>query len=297
MWKHLAIARLNYQDLILVQEGEEEDLFYPVHEDDIHVDVYDEDPQPLVALLGDHVDASRSLPWSGTYTLRQFDGDLLTHSPAGVINFTLPGCGETSGPVTGTGMDGAGDFTIIGRILGSSIVFNQRHVSTAVEMRRWQGGINEEHNKIEGSWGPIGTLGDNFDALLEDSDVTGHFELQVVPIRFSFLEPSSAELVSNRPRALWQFAIKTVLNVLKIGAGNVSWAYLQNRRLIRKRFLELYSRLDDEYFSWIPYSSRAPLSATEADELARHAAMCTKSDLQFYRKLCMAFQRRRVFHW
>ena len=314
----MSVTEFTYEDLNFVKEDHHEDLFFPPHDDNLHVDMYDQDlrPNPILSkvddgsrsnidtlqnsdpvlrLLGDG--AARSVPWSGTYTLRDFEGNFSTKTSAGIFHLTLPANDARNGSVTGSGVDGAGDFTIVGRLNGTSLLFNQQHTSTAVEVRRWQGSINEERNEIQGFWGLLATPEDNFDVLLDESGITSRFSLCVVPLRLPYLDPSPDELTSSRPRALWRFAIETVINVLRIRAGHFSWTYLNHRRQVRKRFLELYSRLDYDSSSWVPYGNRLPLSISESEELANIAAMCSDIDLRFYRRLCAALQRRRIFHW
>lgn len=291
------MASITYDDLDLVNEShEEEDLLYPPEDDSLHVEIYDEDTEPLPLLAGD--DASKSSAWGGTLSLKDFNGTFSTKRSAGVIHLDLSPKGDDDRVIAGTGLDGSGDFVVDGRIrCGRLIAYNQLYNSSTAGKRRFQGTINWERKEIEGVWGPLGDLGEDFNKALEDSDVSGSFVLVPISTRFAYLEPSQDELSSNKPLAMWRFAIHTVVNLLRIRAGRFSWSYLSDRRRVRKRFLDLYHRLDDESFSWVPYDSRPALSLEESDELASLVMMCSKHDLQFYRRLSKTLQRRGVFHW
>ena len=313
----MSVSQYTHESMDFMKESHEENLFFPGHDDTLHVDVYDKTPQ-LTSLLFEVDDspdfycqdsesalrlldnrAEKALLWCGTYTLRDLEGNFSTsaRSPAGVFSLKLPARDEEGGPVTGSGIDSAGDFTIVGRLEGPSLVFNQKHISDAVGARRWQGTINEKRNEVEGSWGPLGTLENSFDVLLEDSGITSRFSLHIAPFWIPYLEPLPGNPPSSRPRLLWHFAIKTVVHLIRISTGHFSWPYLKYRREVRKRFLELYGRLNDELFSWIPYDARQPLSTAESEELANISALCSDADLRFYRTLCTALQRRRIYHW
>ena len=312
----MSVSEFTHEDLDFMKESCDEELFFPVHDDSLSLDVYDKNPR-LITLLSkvddgpDPTNNSESTPqflgdraggvssWHGACTLRDFEGNFPTStgSPAGILHLKLPTREKKSGPVTGSGVDSGGDFTIVGRLEGTLLVFDQKHVSSVVEVRRWQGTMNQTRNEIDGSWGVATTPKDNFDDLLDESEITSRFHLREIPFWIPYLEPVPGSPPSNRILLLWDFAIRTVLHLVRISTGHFSWRYLNYRREVRKRFLELYSRLSDESFSWIPYHARQSLSTSESEELAKISVLCSNSDLQFYRKLCVALQRRRTFQW
>ena len=294
LWQHIGVsAGLTYDDLDLVKEDHDpDDLFYPPFDDHIPLEVYDEDVVRNVPLFGNSTGEKRV--WTGSYWQKQMDGSYGGKKPEGVIHLTLPAVGQ-DGPVSGSGMDGLGDFTIAGFLRGSSLVYEVQYTSKYYASPRYQGTLNTERDEFEGVYGYLETPDNAFETQLQDSDIAGRFEHRIAAIRFSFLEPTAEELASSRPRALWRFAIDSVLNLVRIRAGHFSWPYLKDRRRVRKRFLELYRRLENQ-------SSRLPdhtgaLSTEEADELGSLVSICSPQDLCFYKQLSKVLQRREIVHW
>ncbi|EKM49057.1 uncharacterized protein PHACADRAFT_188983, partial [Phanerochaete carnosa HHB-10118-sp] len=289
LYRHFKVCNITYTDLDIVKEDEPpEPLLYPEQDLDPHVEIYDEGEVQYTPISDGH-----SAVWSGHTSTKQFDGTFTGRFSVGVLYLTLPADGGGGdGVVTGSGMDGTGDFTVTGKLQGSAISFNKERASG---IQRYSGTLSVECDEIVGIFGTLNDFG-NFDTVLEDSAVLGRFELHVAPIRFSYLEPSQEALAANRARALWRFAIDSILNVVRIKAGHFKWSYLKDRRRIRQRFIKLYGRLDANAFPGLP-SYQTALSADESEELASLAALCSKQDLQLYRKLSLIIRRRQAVHW
>lgn len=239
--------------------------------------------------------------WSGFHLLKQVDGTFAGKASAGIIHLHISPAGVDSGLVTGTGTDYTGDFSIEGTLDGSNVVYNKQYTSHDGYKIRYQGTLSNERDALEGLWGTSNKANggniDDLSVLLDDADVTGRFEYRIAPSRFSFIKVDEEEHAANKPRALWKFALQTVRNLVRIRNGHFSWEYLKERRRIRQRFLDLFSRLDDPASSWPYVGSKPNLTLAESEELAGLVAMLPKSDLQLYKRLSVALQRRRVIHW
>lgn len=293
LWRHFTIFTVTYADLNNVKEDEPlEALLYPEQDLNPHVEVYDEVDVHLPSLSDGPT--GRSAVWTGHFSNKQYDDTFTGRHSAGVLYLALPPEGD-DGPVTGSGVDGSGNFTITGKLHGSAIIYNKEWDSSTVSTIRLSGTINSTRDEVEGVYGLMDDI-DNLDAILEDSAVLGQFHHRIAPLRFPFLKPSEEALATNKAHALWRFAIDSVLNVVRIKAGRFSWPYLKDRRRTRHRFIELYNRLDENEFQGLPPRQK-PLSEEESDELGSLAAQCSKQDLQLYRKLALIVRCRHSIHW
>ena len=300
LWNNFTVCLITYDDLDLCKEDVTDKLLYDSPDDSLHLEVYDDEPDCQIPLLSGGT-AEQPSTWSGFHLLKQVDGTFAGKTSAGIVHLHLPPLGVGSGPVTGTGTDYTGDFSIEGTLDGSTMVYNKCYTSQEGYRVRYQGTLSAERDALEGVWGNPSKAndksGDDLVTPLDDADITGRFVYSIAPSRFSFIKVDEEERAANKPRALWKFAIQTVRNLVRIKAGLFSWEYLEERRKIRKRFLALFSRLEDPSSSW-PYASSLPaLTPEESEELAALVAMLPKDDLQFYKRLSAALQRRRTIHW
>ena len=300
LWKYYALVPgVSLSDLRSHLEGEDDpvELLHPVEDEQNPVEAYDVPGGgqiPLVSGVADY--KARVSVWSGLSFVTRFDEEPLVWTPPpGIMVLTLPPWGESEGPVTGFGMDGAGDFYIEGYLHGESIVYNQRHSSGRTEPQRYQGKLTTQYSTIGGDWGSLGDLGDNFNTSLEGSKFAGSFQYSVVGVRISSLEPSDSS--TGKYRALWDFAIKSTLTLVKARHGHLTSVYVKERKRVTKRFLELSPRLVEDASSGLPYDYRSSLSDDEITELAGLIALCSERDVGFYRRLSAALERRRINHW
>lgn len=295
--RQLDLCRCTYDDLDMCAEDAPDTLLYPSPDDSLHLEVYDEPSQHAIPLL----DPNAPSTWSGSHIVKQFDGSFAVRSSAGVMHLCLPTVDVVSGLVTGGGTDYLGDFIITGAVEGSSITFTKQYLADATHTLRYHGKLSADRDEMEGDWGsPAGpTTGEAADsAPLKDLDIKGRFEYRIAPMRLSFVQPNAEDLASNRSKALWRFACDMVKHLLRIRRGHFSWEYLRNRRTVRKRFLVLFGRLDDQ--SWALLSivgKRDPLSPDESAELATLVSTLSENDFKFYKRLSAALKRRRILHW
>lgn len=297
---HFAVCKIYYEDLKLCQYSPTASLLYETPDDSLHLEVYDEghDAVQQLLALSDAAPLGRTSPWTGFYVVEQYDESFTGQYPAGVFRFYLPPP-EESGEVRGSGTDSVGDFVIRGTVNGTHVEYNKRYTFLGGHIVRYQGTLTADRDTVEGVWG-FTVSGQNIDDLtapLGESDVAGRFKHWVAPPRFSFIRLDDVALAKNKPRAMWEFAISTVLHRVRIQAGHFTWEYLSERRRIRKRFIELYSRLDNLLASWPDVASVIPLAPQESEELAALVGLLSEQDLRFYKSLCAALQRRRIIHW
>ncbi len=264
-------------------------LSYAEHEDKIDLGGYSE-PLEKSLLFHDDTDSelgSCSHPWRGSYSYKGFEAKY----SAGTIHLSIPPIGIDTGTVSGTGMDTIGDFTVEGVLLQRGFIsFNKQYLSHDKTAWRFQGSIDGTRQEISGVWGYMDSGNDNFNVRLDDDHIAGSFEYYNSPVRSRLFRPTPEELTSNKPQALWRFAIKTIRHKINIRAGRFSWGYLQERRGIRKRLVELFARRNHLLNSGL--ASNVPLTTEEADELSELVSMCSEADLRCYRSLAVRLQRR-----
>lgn len=180
---------------------------------------------------------------------------------------------EVDGQIAGDGLDANGKFRVAGTIRGQDILFSKEYeMSIQGEKRTWlcKGRANDKLDTIQGTWKPSATAGDS-DALLrfkdeEDGNRNNHavrkssrdtssassqgglFELKRRPMSYFISRPSSEELSSNRPRALWNWALHSVLRVVK--SRHLQWRTISDHRDRRLRYIDLYFCLENYGIHW-----------------------------------------------
>ncbi|KIK61458.1 hypothetical protein GYMLUDRAFT_43029 [Collybiopsis luxurians FD-317 M1] len=280
-----AVSDPDVNDVNAIPSGK---LFYSVLAESLNVEPNDDtdDFANLLPLNGSITTAMSS--WCGFFTDHSASN---TKYPAGVIYLPLP---ENVGFFSGSGSDSIGEFSIAGKVDGEAITFNKRYTSGKVATQRYEGKLNVDRNQMLGGWGRCDTEQEDFSRRLDSTEVLGQFELHTAPLGIRRFVKVDADLASSSPREKWRFAISTVITLLHIKRREFpGWTYLQNRRKIRRRFIELFPRVQ-ELPIWGVYD---PLSNEEMEELCMLVSYCSRQDLRFYRSLSACLQRRVVVHW
>ncbi|GJE85128.1 VPS13 domain-containing protein [Phanerochaete sordida] len=286
--RFLTVCVVYYTDIDTVKEDQPpEELLYPEMDLDPHVEVYDEgEVQHSLISVG------LSSAWSGHFSVKQFDGSFTGQASAGVFYLTLPPAGE-DGLVTGSGIDGAEDFTVKGKLQGEDITLIAAYPAT----KYWLAGtLSSARDALELTFAAVDSPdAEDLDAAPKDDAIAGRMKLRLAPVRFSYLVPSAEALAENKPRAFWKFAIESVLNVVRARAGHFAWPYLQDRRRVRQRFIELHNRLKNDALPGLPPAA-PPLTEGESEEFASLVTLCSKQDLQLYRRLALIMRRKEKAH-
>ncbi|KAJ7913942.1 hypothetical protein B0H13DRAFT_1612003 [Mycena leptocephala] len=101
----------------------------------------------------------------------------------------------------------------------------------------------------------------------------GLFVFKRIAPEYTCFTPRPVELQSNKPRALWIFAIAAVR--FDVRRNRWSWSYFKERRDARRRFIELYIRS----------SFGPPMTSSEREEWGRLLKTLTTADRRFYHSL------------
>lgn len=127
----------------------------------------------------------------------------------------------------------------------------------------------------------VGTYGSEIDPKTHQ----GSFILKRTPAILMCFRPAPAIFKRNHARALWSFALSAV----HYHVGKKAWSkrYFEQRRVAKKRFLELYIR--DNHFG-------RPLEQSESTELAHIRNKLTAADSRFYHSLAEYQVRRMTGH-
>jgi hypothetical protein len=96
---------------------------------------------------------------------------------------------------------------------------------------------------------------------------SGAFVFKRIAPEHMCFSPAPVELEANKSRALWTFAISAVRSDIR--RNRWAWSFFEDRRDIRKRFIELYIRST---------TFGPPISQEEWDELSRVKKMMTTAD-------------------
>jgi hypothetical protein len=130
-----------------------------------------------------------------------------------------------------------------------------------------------------------------FEPWTRDIDDLAHFR------------PTDLEKDLPRPKALWRFAIKAVLEQVKAYRYQRTWAAMKRRRDLRIEYLNLslketrYQEFTDEHVRRIPTETPEPLTPDESkriDDLADN--ILHERDAYFYNSLYGLVLRRDVGH-
>jgi hypothetical protein len=108
---------------------------------------------------------------------------------------------------------------------------------------------------------------------------SGAFVFKRIAPEHMCFSPAPVELKANKSRALWTFAISAVR--FDIRRNRWAWSFFEDRRDIRKRFIELYIRST---------TFGPPMSQEEWDELSRVKKMMTTADRSGLNELLTLFE-------
>ena len=125
----------------------------------------------------------------------------------------------------------------------------------------FDGRFDAERDALTGVWG----------FLVGSEDARGGMEFRRMLPHYLTLYPSVKELLDNKPRALWGFAIAVVLNDVR--RTRWAWSYFAQRRKDRQAVLSLGLR--DWFFG-------TPLNNEESIQYRSAAMRLTAADACFY---------------
>jgi hypothetical protein len=120
-----------------------------------------------------------------------------------------------------------------------------------------------ERDALTGVWG--------WDLSELELESAGKVEFRRIPPLHLTAYPSIREIMDNKPRALWKFAITAVRNDLR--RENWSWSHFSQRRLDRITRISLTTRYN--HFG-------TPLNKKEIDQLNAATKRLTSADACFY---------------
>ena len=134
----------------------------------------------------------------------------------------------------------------------------------------FSGRLDESGTTLTGSWG--------------FSDTPFSFMFKRLSSEAMRFYPTPTELVENKPRALWRFAISVVRSQLR--QSMCSWSHLRERWQTGQRYAELTIRSD--------ISQLAP---PEVAKLARYRRVMTPAEARLYRIFRDLRERSIPIHW
>ena len=141
----------------------------------------------------------------------------------------------------------------------------------------WPDNIKYLSGKLDILEGSItGTWGDKEDV----SKHTGVFVLKRTPGHILRFRPALSILSENKPKALWDYAIRASLHLVR--KRRWSWSFFKERREIRRRYIDLAMR--DDGFGH-------PCSPEEKKELAKAVQLLSATDARFYHLLRILKER------
>lgn len=219
--------------------------------------------------------------WSGAYfysNIEQTDG---------LMQINVHTSSE-DGSFDGRGADGLDTFTVSGHVKHTTegdmeVRFVKDYTRLQLgEKISWtyHGNIDVTTGTINGQWGN------------EESGDLGTFRLGQAPAWAHQFRYSSSELQENAARARWSFAIGSTIYEAKQRLW--SWSFFKNRRINRKRFLELFKRR--ELTSTWNFAQKFYLTEEEVKELQLLESSLTPADARFYHAIGRSEVRRLCVH-
>ena len=141
-------------------------------------------------------------------------------------------------------------------------------------------------HKLKGSWNPTSdALTGTWWDTRETKPRKGVFMYRrLAPENLCFY-PAPTALKSNKPQALWKFALRAVCD--QIHRRDLTWTFFRERGIRRRRFIELYIRKT---------RFGRPLDEAELEELRRIQKSLTNADHLFYISLANQEIRKTVVH-
>ncbi len=216
--------------------------------------------------------------WIGTYTYMTG----VTGETEGLIAFDVTVYND-DGTFSGEGVDLIGRYVVKGELKDLRIVFIKTYTlqwSGSDTVWQYQCLFDRDQEEMRGTWG-YPTNKEDIQSYLAGNDFAwslGTFVFKRRPVEY-FLFRSEADFAANRFRALWTWAIRSVLR--KVQSKHLQWKVIRDHRDRRRRYLELTEQRNSE---------------AEAIEWAGLLQTITPETLRFWDSLHRFRERRTIAH-
>lgn len=213
----------------------------------------------------------------------------------GHLDFEIP---AADGTFTGRGMDAFVTFTIFGKREGARVAFTKTHEDDSEkEQFTWEGTLNEHEDELSGSYCFGRPVDENTTfPIIKSDEGMGSFTLQRRPLYYFLHRPVAAAFEYNKTRALWQYALDSVLHAVRVQGRVLSWDFQKDRRDRRAKYIERFMQLDEVNGNWGDLTVRDWIDQDGAEEMAKIEMTAPAADIVFYRSLANCVMRREVIH-
>jgi hypothetical protein len=259
---------LPQKDITVLKFGTQGDEF-----DRVAYDIADAETNPTVGVASTGLSIMRGI-WTGLYfyaTAAQTDG---------LMQINIHTSSE-DGSFSGGGDDDLDTFTLSGHIKHSPAPATDMEVRFVKDYTRLQydqkvswvyhGSLDVATGTISGQWGT------------EAHGDFGTFRLGRAPAWTHQFRYSLSKFQENAALARWSFAGGTALYQAKRQLW--SWSFFKDRRTIRKRFLELFTRRELTNAWYFNQESEVHLTEEEAKELQVLEGSLSPADARAYRAI------------
>ncbi|EKM57527.1 uncharacterized protein PHACADRAFT_206425 [Phanerochaete carnosa HHB-10118-sp] len=124
----------------------------------------------------------------------------------------------------------------------------------------------------------------------------GSFKLNKRPLYYHLYRPPDAAFDYNKARALWRYALDSVLHAVRTQGRKLSWDFLKDRRHRRAEYVERFMQLDEFNGNWKDLTVRDWIDGGEAMGMLKIEMTATAADIAFYRSLARCIMLREVIH-
>lgn len=213
--------------------------------------------------------------WNGFLYDKRFSNMPLTGMISMDLQLSMPD--DNSQPFTASGRYDTFDYTLVGRCTEGTtpglfdVTFKQSYPARLLP-KYYHGQFEPASGSLTGTWG----YDENHSAN------AWPFVFKRIPAMYMGFRPVPTVFESNKPRALWDFAISAVL--YDVRKRNWSKRFFDQRRESKNRFMELQIR--DRHFG-------RDLEEEEAEELRALWSRFSAADGRFYHSLS-AYKARRI---
>lgn len=256
----------------------EDVLNYPYDQDELDVSGYD-DIGGIVEPTSDSTQLSSIAgTWNGFLYDKSFSSMPLTGMISMDLKLSTPN--DSSQPFTASGRYGILEYTLAGQCSPGitpgliDVTFKQSYPARFLP-KYYHGQFEPGSGSLTGTWGY------NEDHSLN----TWQFEFKRIPASYMGFRPVPSIFETNKPRALWNFAVSAIL--YDVGKKNWSKRFFDQRRESKDRFLDLQIRAT--HFG-------RDLDEEEADELRALWHKFSAADNRFYHSLSAYKVRRIIGH-
>ncbi|KAF9041891.1 hypothetical protein BDZ89DRAFT_1034712 [Hymenopellis radicata] len=245
-------------------------LFFGGHEQyDLDFDALT--PSDLVAAEGDSLVGH----WIGMYMSD------LTGDTAGLAAFDIT-VHNDDGTFSGEGVDLSGKCAVKGELKDLRVVFTKTYTpqgNGSDTIWQHQCLLDKEQDEVRGRWGHP-TNDEDIQSYLrgtEDAvgDTLGTFSFQRRPVEYFLFRPDK-DFAENRIRALWTWAIRSVIRMVQ--SKHLQWKVIRDHRDRRRRYLELAQQRhsDAEAVEWAELVRKiTPETLRFWDSLRKFRERCT----------------------